>query len=147
MQAEKVCGDVQPRAHYEGTYGRVTGILKPASKDSTQGATFVMAFSVKPITSFNEVSRHAIEVMRAHLKLKQARHTKENVTSDAVPNDHVYFLYFILIEALDGLYFTSVTYLLRVQFAFVYDKAALGSNSCRVATIRSVVLRRFKTGS
>lgn len=169
MQAEKVFGDVQPRAHGEGTYVRATGLLKAAPKDSTNGSTFLMAFSVKPITSFNEVSRHALEVMRSHLKLKQARLTKENVISDAVP----YVIPFpmllckiiiiscniTLIAPVNILHYERgsrrllfhsllfCTFVYILLFAFVFDRAAVGSSSCLVATIRLVVLRRFRTAS
>lgn len=90
MHAEKVFGDGQPRAYGEGTYVRATGILKPASKESSQGSTYLLAFSVRPITSFDAVSRHNLEVLRAHLKLKQSRHTKENANSGGASYDHVH---------------------------------------------------------
>lgn len=118
MHAEKAFDEVQPRAFGEGTYVRVTGILKPTYKDSSHGS-FMMAFSVKPITSFNEVSRHALEVMRAHLKLKQSRSFKESATSSSGTYEHVtsralYFTFSLLLNSSEGAYDLLILINLRV---------------------------------
>lgn len=126
MHAEKVFTDGLPRSFGEGTYVRLTGMLKAASKESSNGSSFMLAFSVKPITSYNEISLHALEVMRAHLKLKQTRSAKENAISGTASYDHVTlsslllssFLLFHDIFAFDILYLQCFTFLIPFEFTY-----------------------------